>query len=189
MRTVAAEICETLEAEGYLVTRATDQHVAFRTGRGPAGSFERALIKHGAEKGATAAGVFAERVAGGLELISIDGNVQRNYRVKTARRNGEGAVDLVCGAGSTLLSTAPSESLLWEERWVLGFTMADDHTVDEIFIAEVIGHYGENPVHLRLGDLIPLAPAPAPLGFTSAEEDLEGFEHDDSAADGGTGVA
>lgn len=190
LRAVAGEICETMEADGYLVTRAVDNHASFRDGRGPSGSLERALVKHAAERGASRAGVHAERRTGGLELVSIDGRVQRTYRIKTATRKADGELDLVCGAGSTLLKSGNGESMFLEENWVLGFVTTDDHTIDEILVAQVIGHYGENPVHLILSDPIALTPAPSPLGFTSSDEDdLPGFEDDNDADEGDTGVA
>lgn len=179
MRAVAGEIRDSLDADAYKITNAVAQHAAFMEGSGPAGAFERALVKYAATRGASAAGVYAQRVSGGLDLISQDGNVIRNYRVKTARRRADGGLDLVCGVGSALIADTPSESFFREERWVLGFITDDDHLIDEIFIAEIVGHRGLNPLHLELGRVYNLTPAPMPPDFTSAHEDLEGFEEDD----------
>lgn len=178
VRAVADEVRETLAAESHLIDNAVSQHSAFRDGSGPAGGLERALIKYGAARGASVAGIWPERVAGGLDLVSQDGVVVRRYRLKSARRRRDGSPDVVCGAGSTLLKP-PGDSLFREERWILGFVTSDDHLIEEMFAAQIVGHHGENPVHLDLGPIVDLNGTPAPLGFTSTDEGLDGFDDED----------
>lgn len=187
LRLAAGEIIATLEAEGYTIQEATNHHQAFRSGRGPSSALERALVKHGATRGASVAGMYAENVVGGMELVSIDGLVERRYRLKAATFRG-GQPHLLCGEKSALLSTVQEpESYTTLERWVLCFHTDDDNTIDRIFAAEITGHDGDGPVVLRLGALYDLQPITPPDGFVpDDDEDLgEGFDDDLNEGDFG----
>jgi hypothetical protein len=72
----------------------------------------------------------------------------------------------------------------WEERWILGCVWADDHTVEELFVAEVLGPYAvtsSGPVELELGRIYYLTGVPTPPNFESDEDDDlgEDFEGDE----------
>lgn len=186
---VAFEICETAQAEGYTVERAISSNVAFRDGNGPTSSLQRAIVKAAARRGASEVGMSSDTTAGGgLDLVSIDADIQRRYRLKVATKSVDGDYDFVCGVGSSLLH-AEVEGVLWrEERWILGFNMTEDNVIGDIFIAEVVGYHGAGPVHLELGPVIPLNPASPPLGFTSSDEGL-GEDEDKDVDEGDTGAA
>jgi hypothetical protein len=185
LRLAAGEIVTTLEAEGYTVHQATNHHEAFRSGRGPTSSLERALVKHGAVRGAYLAGMHADNVVGGLELVSFDGLVERRYRIKAATFRS-GRPHLLCGEKSTLLSTTQEpDSFTTVERWVLCFHTDDDNVIDRIFAAEIIGHEGEGPVVLHLGTLYNLEPISPPDGFVPDDDEDLGEGFDDDADDQG----
>lgn len=181
LRTVAHWICEHLDEHGFLVGQAVGLHKAFQGSRRPSSDLARELVVDGGRMGAARAGMFPDDSSGSLDLESFDhGNVRRSYRVKSAKRRGDGTYDLICGLGSSMLQQDP-ESLFVEERWVLGYMLNADFAVEEIFAAEIVGTVGEKPVHLILGEVIPLFEAsPPPSGFTSDEdESLPGYEKDE----------
>ena len=187
LASVAYWISETLDEHGYLVSEATSLHKAFTSTRRPSSALARELVLTGARKGASIAGIYPEDEAGGLDLISIDESTRRKYRIKRAAKSAEGRYELICGPGSTLLHNEP-DSLLIEERWALGYLMNEEYLVEEIFAAQVIGSWGEGPVHLILSDPISLLGGTPPSGFTSTDDDdLPGFEDDENEADGTTG--
>lgn len=180
---VAGEIMDSLEAHGYLVGSATALHPAFRVGRLPAGALERALVKDAARRGAVKAGMYAEDVVGGLELVSFDETTERRYRVKAATyRDGE--PHIVCGVSSTLLSNPQEPGMMPIERWVLCFRTDDDATVTEIFAAEIVGHEGDGPVRLILGPPVALDPISPSDGFRPDDDDDLGVDFDDEAGSG-----
>lgn len=188
LRIVAGEIMMTLEAEGHAVGTALAHNAAFRRNRLPASVLKRSLVLEGARRGATRAQIFADDVNTGVELISVDENVERRYRVKTATyRNGE--PHIVVGLSSSLLSlTQEPESLLTTERWVFCFKLDEDAIITEIFVAEIVGHEGEGPVTLTLGPTYPLEPITSPDGFVPDHDDDLG-EDFDSDSESGEGVA
>jgi hypothetical protein len=185
LHTVALWIRETLEEHGYLVSEAVSLHPAFSSTRRPSSTFARELVIDGARKGASIAGLNPQDESGGLTLESLDDRVRRQYRVKRARRDAEGRYDMICGLGSSILSEEP-DSLFIEERWVVGYTMSDEHVVEEIFAGEIVDRWGDGPVHLVLGQIIPLSAPPTPPGFNSTDDDdLPGFDDNQGdAADG-----
>lgn len=183
LHVVAYEVRESLEAEGYLVSVAVDQHQSFTADAVASSALSRAMVKEAARRGAGKAGMHVTPTAGGgLDLDSYDGNIHRSYRVKRANVRADGTYDVVCGLGSSLLHPETTEAdgtFFTEERWLLAYTMTDDHTIDELFVAHVVGHEGDGPVHLRLGTPIHLDPTTSPLGFsTDDSDDLPGFEDD-----------
>lgn len=185
LRIVAGDIVDTLESQGYLVGSATALHPAFRAGRLPAGVLERALVKEAARTGAARAGMHPEDVVGGLELVSIDGLTERRYRLKTATYS-HGRPHIMCGVSSTLLTNPQEPGMLPVERWVLCFRTDDDSTIIEVFAAEIIGHEGDGPVRLILGDPFPLDPIAPSDGFRpDADDDLgDDFDTDEDSDEG-----
>jgi len=175
LQAVAQEMFDSGDESGYLVSGATEKHPAFTNSRRPSSALERELFLDAARAAASREGLYIEEDSGCLDLVAIDGNRLRRYRVKRGARTAAGAYQFVCGSRSRLLASEP-ESLYMEERWILGYFSADDHTVDEVIAAEVLGGTGEGPVRLRLGTIIHLAQTPPPGGFTSTNEDLDGFE-------------
>ena len=71
--------------------------------------------------------------------------------------------------------------MFYEERWIFGYTLTPLHTIDELFVAQILGHTGNGPMRLVLGPPIDIKPSTPPRGFTSTDEGLEGFDEDDAA--------
>lgn len=183
LRAVAQEIHDSGDESGYLVGVATSQHRAFAKSQRPASALERELFLDAARRAGSREGLYIEEESGGLDLVAVAGTKLRKYRVKRGARTADGEYRFVCGAGSSLL-TAETNGLITEERWILGYLSSDDHTVDEVIAAEVIGHIGDGPVTLLLGTIITLSRTPTPGGFKSTNEGLDGFG--DAATDTGT---
>jgi hypothetical protein len=177
LQRLAYEISEELDANGFRVDQALGRHPAFNDGRAVTSVLERSIIKFSAARAASVAGVFPRKVSGGLEILSSDDGIFRSYRMKLARRRQDGSIDLVCGANSALLRTSEPEGLFERaENWILGCILTSDHHAKELFVGEIVDWVGENPVHLKLGAIIPLLPVGPPPGFTSDEEDDLGLD-------------
>ncbi|HEY3716988.1 MAG TPA: hypothetical protein VGL39_20880 [Jatrophihabitantaceae bacterium] len=187
LKAIAREMFESGEESGYLVGVATAHHPAFSRSRRPSSALERELVLDAVRRAASREGVFVEDLSGGVDLVTSDGGHIRRYRVKRGERSTSG-YRFVCGLGSSLLTAEP-DGLFVEDRWLLGYISSDDHTLDEVVAAEVVGHRGDGggPVVLILGTVIRLSDAPPPDGFTSTDEGLSGFDDDDEA--GGADVA
>ncbi|MFL6163605.1 MAG: hypothetical protein ACJ74U_15455 [Jatrophihabitantaceae bacterium] len=182
LKVVAREMLESGEESGYLVGVATRQHDAFGKSRRPSSALERELFLDAVRGVASREGFGLEEPNGGLDLIDYGDGRLRRYRVKRGTRTASGEYNFLCGLGSSLLTSEP-DTLLPEDRWVLGYICNDDHTLDEVIAGEVVGSEGAGPVKLVLGPIIRLSDAPPPKGFTSTEEGLDGFDDDDEAGE------
>lgn len=187
LQAVAREMLDSGEESAYLVEVAVDQHPSFANSRRPASAMARELYIDAARRGASQQGLGIDETNGGLDLIAVTGNRIRRYRVKQAERLACGDYKFVVGLGSRLLTSEP-DSLLIEERWIVGYLRGDDQTLDEVIAAEVVGSEGDGPVTLLLGTIIQLSTTPPPPGFTSTDEDLPGFGDEEGDA-GQTEVA
>lgn len=187
---VAKEVRDGTEEYGYLVSRAVGQHKAFRRTRGTASGLERDLVYEAAARGASQAGLWAGTPAGGgLEIITNSGTAERRYRVKRLKPDREGGYRVICGAGSSLIVSEPEpETLFLTEKWVFGFIMSDDHSVDRLVVAEIVGWHGSGPLTLEFGLIIDLEDDQTPRGFTSTYEDLEGFGDEDGDTGNASGA-
>jgi hypothetical protein len=181
---------ESGDESGYLVGVATGQHSAFRRSRRPASALERELFLDAARRAASREGFYLEEANGGVDLIASDGGHLRKYRVKRGARTADGGYKFVCGLGSSLLAIE-ADALYMETRWLLGYISGDDHTLEEVIAAEVIGTEGNGngPVTLLLGTVIRLTDAPMPPGFTSTDEGLDGFDDHEGNEEDGAGAA
>jgi len=184
LKAVAREMIESGDESGYLVGVAAAQHSSFGNTRRPSSAMERELFLDAARQAASREGLGIEEPCGGVDLIGVGGNYIRRYRIKRGARTSAGDFKFVCGLGSSLLTTEP-DTLYIEERWILGYLSSNDHTVEEVIAAQVIGHKGDGPVELVLGPIIPLSDGPLPDGFTSTDEGLDGFDDADEAGDEG----
>ncbi len=183
-------MAEAGDESGYLVGVATANHHAFQRSRRPASSLERELFLDAARAAASREGFFVDEASGGVDLIASNGWHLRKYRVKRGDRTTDGSYRFVCGLGSSLLTTE-ADTLIVEERWILGYVSSEDHTLDEVIAAAVIGSEGtgNGPVTLLLGPVIPLLDAAPPPGFTSTDEGLNGFDAEGGEEEGDAGVA
>ncbi len=180
LKVVAREIRDTAEESGYSVDRAVSQHASFSRTRGPASALERSLILDAARRGATVAGVSTEEVAGSLDVVTIANGVIRRFRVKRVNVTRDGDYEVLCGEASTLLVT-DYESIFREEKWIFGYVMSDDHTIDRLIAAEIVDWRGNGPVRLVFGTIIDLSDDQPPRGFVSTDEGLDGFGEGDGA--------
>lgn len=184
LKIVAREMSESGDESGYLVGVATAQHPSFRGSRRPSSALERELFVDAARSAASREAFYVDDTNGGVDLIAVDGDRMRKYRVKRGSKTAAGDYKFLCGLGSSLLTTEP-DGLYIEERWVLGYFSSNDHTVDEVIAAEVVGSKGARPATLLLGTIIQLSEVPPPKGFTSTDEGLDGFEDEGEAGDAG----
>jgi hypothetical protein len=181
LKQVAREIRDTADESGYHVDVAVGQHRAFGRSKGPASSLERSLILDAAAHGAEQAGLGIERVSGSLDILTFAGDTLRRFRVKKVTIKADGELEVICGAQSTLISVEP-DSLYREEKWILGYSTSDEHTIDRLIAAEIRDWRGEGPYRLIFGTVVDLSENPMPRSFTSADEDLEGFEGEEGEA-------
>lgn len=182
---VAREIRDTTDESGYSVGVAVHQHQAFSRTRGPASSLERSLVLDSACRGASQAGLGIKEVSGGgLDIVTMSDSTMRRYRVKRVKLNAEGDYEVICGEGSSLL-VSDEETFFREEKWILGYIMSDDHTIDRLIAAEIVNWRGDGPVYLVLGLIIDLSDDQPPRGFTSTDEGLPGFEEEEEDGEAG----
>lgn len=184
---VAREIRDTSEAEGYTVGVAVRQHKAFSSTRRSASSMERDLVLDAARCGASKASLPFEEVSGCLDIVAVSGDTIRRFRVRRVALNAEGDYEAICGGGSSLLTSEP-ESFYREEKWILGFAASDDHTIEHLMAAEIVGWRGDGPFRLVFGTIIDLSDDQPPRGFTSTDDDLEGFEDEEGETGSATGA-
>lgn len=184
LRQIAREIRDITDESGFAVGVAVRQHEAFRQTRTPTRSLERSLVLTAARRGASQAGLTFEEVSGSLDMITMSGDTLRHYRVKQVKRTATGEYRVICGAGSSLLVSDP-ESLFREEKWIFGYTLTDDHTIERLIAAEIVDSRGDGPVRLILGPIINLTDDQTPRGFTSTDEGLPGFEDEDDEGEVG----
>lgn len=175
LKTVAREVRDTAEESGYSVDRAVGQHASFSRTRGPASALERSMVLDAARKGAIAAGVSSDDVSGGLDLVTFADGVVRRFRVKRMNVTRDGDYEVLCGEGSTLL-VSDYESMFREEKWIFGYVMSDDHSIDRLVAAEIVDWRGNGPVRLLFGTIIDLSDDQPPRGFVSTDEGLDGFD-------------
>jgi hypothetical protein len=178
LRQVAREIREATDEAGYTVDVALRQHRAFTASRTPSSTLERSLVLDAARRGASVGGAGVDEVSGGLDIITTSTDAIRRYRVKRVSLSATGELEAVCGIGSSLLVADP-EGLIPEERWLLGFTTSDDHTIDRLLAAEIVDWRGTGPVRLLFGAIIDLEGELPPRGFRSSDEGLDGFDDED----------
>ncbi|AQP43778.1 hypothetical protein RPIT_02240 [Tessaracoccus flavus] len=119
----------------------------------------------------------------GWDLVWCDEDVYRRYRVKKATRSEEtGEFEMLMGANSNLLKPAiDADSLIREEQWVLGYTVTPLRTIDEVFVAEILGSTASRVGHLLLGPHVSLGPTSSRDGgrfLSDAEDQLPGFDDD-----------
>jgi len=183
---VVREIRDTTDESGYSIGVAVGQHGAFTHTRGPASALERSLVLDAARRGASQAGLWVEEVSGSLDIVTSSECAIRRYRVKRVKLNAEGGYEVICGEGSSLLVSDP-ESLVRQEKWILGYVMSDDHTIDHLMAAEIVDWRGDGPVYLVLGPILDLSDNQPPRGFTSTDEGLPGFEEEDGEAENVSG--
>ena len=113
-------------------------------------------------------------------MITTADSVVRRYRVKRVKLTRDGDYEVLCGESSSLL-VADYASLFREEKWVLGYVTSDDHTIDRLIAAEIVGWSGNGPVRLLFGTIIDLSDDQPPRGFISTDEGLDGFDEGDDA--------
>lgn len=182
---VAHEIRDTTDESGFTVGEAVRQHEAFSHTRGPASALERSLILDAARRGASQAGLGPEDVSGGgLDIVTMSDSTIRRYRLRRVKLNAGGEYEVICGMGSSLLVSDP-ESLLREEKWIIGYVTSDDHTIEHLIAAEVVDWRGNGPVYLVLRTIVDLSDDQPPRGFTSTDEDLPGFEEEEGEGEAG----
>lgn len=181
---LAREIRDTTDESGFAVDVAIGQHQAFSSCRRPTSELQRSLVLAAARRGASRTGLGIDEVSGSLDIIDSSSGAIRRYRVKRVTVNADGNYEAICGAGSSLL-TVEHESIFPEEKWILGYALSDDHTIDQLIAAEIVGWRGSGPVRLEFGHIVDLSDTQPPHGFISTDEGLEGFddESDRSSAE------
>jgi hypothetical protein len=183
---VADWIRDEVDENGHLIRRAVGLHPAFDEGNEIASAMLRRLVLFGARGGARDVGLVPTPAYNGLDLVWSEEGVYRKYRIKKARKGRAGSYEMLVGPNSVLFQ-AQTDSLLGEEQWVLGYTVALTGEIDEVFAARVIGVTNHKVPQLVLGTVISLGAAPTPPTggrFTSDNEDfLPGFEDDGANQD------
>lgn len=186
LKSVGREVIETVEAEGYTITAALQQNDAFVQSKRPASDLERELVVKGARLGARSEGLWIEHNAGGVALTVEDNGRLVRFHIRKVRLTKAGEYKALCNEGSSLLRSEPA--LIPDDNWVFGFVMGEDHTLTRLIAAEIVGFTGNRPMRLLFDDIIDLMHVDPPLRFTSADEELEGFE-DLEDEDSGVGPA
>ncbi|MDP9377098.1 MAG: hypothetical protein M3P40_05940 [Actinomycetota bacterium] len=175
---VAAEMREVFEERGYRVDVALEADPGFGSGASRA-SLVRDLAIDAASVAASRHGLDFRTVNGsGREFRCLSGGVDRRYRLRKAGRRSDGSYVIPTNAKSAM--HGDDETLIPEELWVFGYTLTSEGTLQDVFLAPVLGIEQGLPGHLILGRVIELIDAPTtPAGFQPTDEDLEGFELDE----------
>lgn len=180
---VAQEMREVFAYRGHGIGTALDVDECFRDGELGRSALGRLMAKSAARVGAGKTGISCEPAAGGaLNLRSIDGMVDRRYRLRKAKALPDGSY--LIEANSDSIMELDGDSFWREERWVFAYTVNEDDQLDDIFVAEILEVVEGNPGHLVLGPVIQLQPVTPPTdGFSPRKEnDLPGFEEGDEGA-------
>ena len=180
-----------MAADGWTIDVALGAHHSFTDGKRPESALSRNMVLDAARAAASRQQLSPLPVSGGgLDLRALgDDQVYREYRVKSAKLLDDGTYDVVCGEGSTLLTPPEPGLFVRSERWVLAYVQNDDHTLDEVIAARVVGHHGNSILHLDLADLVSLSPTTTPPAFTSTDEDLDDLDDDLGLDEGDEGAA
>lgn len=188
MHALADEIRETFEDRGWKIEKATQLDPAFSRSQRSRSALGRDLVVDAVETGAARLGLgFRTGCGGGYDVVDIDENVDRRFRVRKAEVCAESeSYEIIGGSDSILkVSDAEPDSLIATERWVLGYTIDGEGLVVDIFAAKVLRMTDEAVPHLRLGPITALgvgrAPVPSSRGrFRPADEDSLGDDFDDA---------
>jgi hypothetical protein len=178
LKRVASEMREVFEERGYRVDLALEVDPGFGSG-GSRASLVRDLAIDAASAAASRHALDFRTVNGsGREFRCFSDGVDRRFRLRKAGRRADGTYVIPTNAKSAMYSDG--DSLIPEELWVFGYTVTAESTLQNVFIAPVLGIEQGLPGHLILGRTVELVDAPAtPAGFQPVDEDLEGFELDE----------
>ncbi|MCC2592534.1 hypothetical protein LKO27_03750 [Tessaracoccus sp. OS52] len=181
LHSVADAIREEVESYLHTIDKALELHPAYRETQHITSEMVRSLVVHAARSSGGEVRLPLASTLGGFDLVWSDDHVFRKYRVKKATRNDEsGEFEMLVGPNSGLLTSCTEpDPLFAEEQWVFGYTVSPLRTIDEVFVAEVLGSTAAKVGHLLLGTPIVLArTAPPDDGrFHSDEEDhLPGYD-------------
>lgn len=189
-----------LQAEGHKVSVAMAEHTAFGVGWVET-DLTRALICETARSLGGSRFRPDELGNGGVELVHVHRGVERRFRLRRAKRDAYGALQVVVNSDSILTGTAreveatltlfgdsePEPVVASHEQWVLAYLL---HPVTRTFVEVIAGRVvglltSSPPYRLRLTDLaeIPFIATP-PSNFPGAREDLD-LDKDDER-EGGT---
>lgn len=169
---------EVFAERGYRIGLALGHDPSFTRGDDPRSTLARALMKSAVTVAAGHVGLAVVPGTGGARSVqSFDGNVDRRYRVRGAKVQGDGTF-LIESNSDAILQT-DDDSLYFQESWVLGYTLDLDNQVDLLFVAPVLDVIEGTPGYLELGPAQLLGASPTtPTGFTPSHEELEGFDDD-----------
>ena len=190
---MAYEMHEAVQEKGHQVTRAMNVDPCFSSGQARAG-LRRDVLREAACRVASQVGIDFRRIGEGTEFRTLGKDyVYRCFRLRSASRDRDGEIVIQHNSQSALLPEDEStdDVLLGpREVWVLGFIQPSDQTLDEVFLAKVVGIAEGKPGHLVLASIIPLlVPTTPPDDFEPDDEDLVLPEDDDEDDASGTAAA
>lgn len=191
---LASAVEETLQAETHTVGSAIAENRAFDKAWIES-HLTRAVIAHAA-RAATGGRLGCEELAnGGIEIISVEGNVERRFRLRKADLDRDGQPRIRVNTDSLLNVARPAPTLFDDpvdvppehmERWVIGYLLnPSTRTFAEVFAARVMGTIGEQPPYrLALADILPLPhTAPLPPEFRPDQDDLDFPDEEEGLGD------
>ncbi len=188
---VADHVREVFSERHHHITTALNKDDAFRDDRNPLSSLVRSIVKAAVKVGASRQGLQAEPCQGGLELLRGEGSTIHHYRVRAATRDREGSIQVIVNSDPTDQLRSGDYGydggFIVDKHWVFGYTYDDDGFIDELFVAAVLGVTNTKVLKLELGPTMSLGlgadSTPPSRSFKPSEEDLDGFEDDDSGTD------
>lgn len=180
---VAYEIRETYGERGHRIDVALDQDPSFGSTGWSRSSLTRDLIGEAFDSAGLRAGLQPYPLRGARQVVSYDSNRMCVIRLKKAE-NGRDGFKVVANSASSW-GEPETEALMPEVRFILGYTLGVG-SVDELFVAEVLGQKDGLPGHYILGAPMMLGNSTPPSdGFRPDVDDDLGpdFEADDASRD------
>jgi len=181
LHAIADEVREVLSERGHKVGAALDLDEAFRATGRVESELLRSLVADGVRRGASLASHHFDRPRGAVEITISTGTMLCIFRLRRAERRADGSYSVPANSAAAW-GTLDEATLDIIEQWVLGFTVDERGSLDELFAAEVLGVEGGTPGHLKLGTPIPLGSGNGDdpkRRFEPRDEGLPGFDEDD----------
>jgi len=189
---------EALQADIHNVWKVKVLHPGFKTGWLES-ALVRALVSSAAQDLTGEDYRIEDMGNGGVELVIVHEGVERRFRIKRARLDCRGQMEVTANSDSLLTKVVAPPSLFddetsWnaplptQEQWAIA-CLFDSRTLTFSLVkaGRVVGKRGNKPpFRLNLADLVVIPhAAPMPSDFRPDQEDLDLGEHEDRGEETG----
>ncbi|MCE0487822.1 hypothetical protein [Ornithinimicrobium sediminis] len=185
---LAFGIREFFSERGHNIGTALDQDPCFREGERGRSGLARSMMQSAVAAAVGGVELDLETGDGGVRLVrSIDRRYLRRYRVLAASKHED---DFRILSSSDNILQTDSDSLFFEEPWVLAYTLNQDNQVEDLFVAQVLDRLDGTPGALVLGPEYMLVgrPPTGDGGFQPTDEDLPMDDFEEEGEEGAVGA-